>query len=100
MKETLKSAVYERVSNDLEYIIDAQNKKIKSLEDVIEGYKVLHETIKKEIFNLREVKGSNQNLEITLKQHKNLITELHIDNKRLSAQIEDQLNQFRNKGGL
>jgi len=44
--------------------------------------------------------GKLQNLEVLNEQYKILIAELKKDNKILARQIDDQLKQFRNKGGL
>jgi len=90
----------DRGSLDLTLLLEQANLKIDELKDVIDGHKSWHASDKQQIYDLKMVLGKLQNLEIVNEQYKTLIAELKKDNKILARQIDDQLNQFRNKGGL
>ena len=75
-------------------------KEIDKLKDVIDGNKSWHASDKQQIYDLKMALGKLQNLEVVNEQYKILIAELKKDNKILARQFDDQLKQFRNKGGL
>ena len=85
---------------DLTLLLEQANLKIDELKDVIDGHKSWHASDKQQIYDLKMALGKLQNLEVVNEQYKILIAELKKDNKILARQIDDQLNQFRNKGGL
>tara|TARA_R110000851_G_scaffold30891_1_gene83958 strand:+ start:220 stop:447 length:228 start_codon:yes stop_codon:yes gene_type:complete len=71
----------------------------------------LYEATKKEVMDEHEeYKNADVPIEIWIErnkylhQHINMLTneliEIRLDNKKLSKQIEDQIKQFRNTGGL
>ena len=71
----------------------------------------LYEATKKEVMSEHEeYKNADVPIEIWIErnkylhQHINMLTneliEIRLDNKKLSKQIEDQIKQFRNTGGL
>jgi len=90
----------DRGSLDLTLLLEQANLKIDELKDVIDGHKSWHASDKQQIYDLKMALGKLQNLEVVNEQYKILIAELKKDNKILARQIDDQLNQFRNKGGL
>ena len=85
---------------DLTLLLEQANLKIDELKDVIDGHKSWHDSDKQQIYDLKMALGKLQNLEVVNEQYKILIAELKKDNKILARQIDDQLKQFRNKGGL
>jgi hypothetical protein len=85
---------------DLTLLLEQANLKIDELKDVIDGHKSWHTSDKQQIYDLKMVLGKLQNLEVVNEQYKILIAELKKDNKILARQFDDQLKQFRNKGGL
>ena len=90
----------DRGSLDLTLLLEQANLKIDELKDVIDGHKSWHASDKQQIYDLKMALGKLQNLEVLNEQYKILIAEIKKDNKILARQIDDQLNQFRNKGGL
>ena len=94
------SAKEDRGPLDLTLLLEQANLKIDELKDVIDGHKSWHDSDKQQIYDLKMALGKLQNLEVVNEQYKILIAELKKDNKILARQFDDQLKQFRNKGGL
>ena len=90
----------DRGSLDLTLLLEQANLKIDELKDVIDGHKSWRASDKQQIYDLKMALGKLQNLEVVNEQYKILIAELKKDNKILARQFDDQLKQFRNKGGL
>ena len=85
---------------DLTLLLEQANKKIKELKDVVDGHKSWHASDKQQIYDLKIALGELRNLDVVNAQYRILIAELKRDNRLIARQFDDQLKQFRNKGGL
>ena len=70
--------VYNRGPNDLEERIEHLKKQKATLQDTIDGYKILIEEQKKEIWELKQVLSENEKNKNLLVGYKNVITDLQI----------------------
>ena len=85
---------------DLTLLLEQANLKIDELKDVIDGHKSWHASDKQQIYDLKIALGELRNLDVVNAQYRILIAELKRDNRLIARQFDDQLKQFRNKGGL
>ena len=85
---------------DLTLLLEQANLKINELKDIIDGHKSWHISDKQQIYNLKIALGELRNLDVVNAQYRILIAELKRDNRLIARQFDDQLKQFRNKGGL
>ena len=85
---------------DLTLLLEQANLKIDKLKDVIDGHKSWHASDKQQIYDLKITLGELRNLDVVNAQYRILIAELKRDNRLIAKQCDDQLKQFRNKGGL
>jgi len=94
------SAKEDRGPLDITLLLEQANLKIDELKDVIDGHKSWHASDKQQIYDLKIALGELRNLDVVNAQYRILIAELKRDNRLIARQFDDQLKQFRNKGGL
>ena len=68
--------VYNRGSNDLEERIEHLKKQKATLQDTIDGYKILIEEQKKEIWQLKQIKAENEQNKNLVEGYKRVIEDL------------------------
>ena len=74
---------------DLTLLLEQAEDKIKQLKDVINGHQALHESDRQQIFDLKKILGEKRMVEQTSEDLKRKISELTLDNRRLTKQIND-----------
>ena len=94
------SAKEDRGPLDITLLLEQANLKIDELKDVIDGHKSWHASDKQQTYDLKIALGELRNLDVVNAQYRILIAELKRDNRLIARQFDDQLKQFRNKGGL
>ena len=68
--------VYGRVSNDLEERIEHLKKQKATLQDTLNGYKMLIKEQKKEIWQLKQIKAENEQNKNLVEGYKRVIEDL------------------------
>ena len=68
--------VYNRGPNDLEERIEHLKKQKATLQDTIDGYKILIEEQKKEIWQLKQIKAENEQNKNLVEGYKRVIEDL------------------------
>ena len=83
---------------DLTLLIEQANKKIKEMEDVIDGHRSWHASDKQQIWDLKKILGEKRSVEQTNEDLKAKLTEVMKDNIRLTKQTDEYVQRLRDKG--